>query len=74
MQIFVFRSDKDNDVFGFTGERHGRNLPAEFAPWTPLGHNEMTVGNKVSGVTGGADAVTKGIARDGFFVARAGNA
>jgi hypothetical protein len=70
MQVFIFHSEKDSDVAGFTAQRDGSNLPAEFAPWKPLGGSVMQVGDNIVGVTDNANAVLDGIKRDGFYLGR----
>jgi hypothetical protein len=37
MQVYIFRSVKVTDVFGFTEDEAGRNLPPEFSPWSRQG-------------------------------------
>jgi hypothetical protein len=69
MQVFIFRSDKDQGVYGFTAARDGANLPAEFSPWKPQGGSAMAVGTAVAGI-GPSDAILASIATDGFYVSR----
>lgn len=69
MQVFIFQSEKDKDIFGFSGELAGGNLPAEFAPWQRIGNTALQSGGGVAGI-GPADAVIASIEREGFFVAR----
>lgn len=71
MQVFVFQSEKDKDIVGFSDDPAGGNLPAEFAPWQPIGNIALQVGGGVAGI-GAADAVMASIERDGFLVARSG--
>jgi hypothetical protein len=70
MQVFVFRSQKDGNVGGFTPQRDGHNLPVEFAPWEALGGRTMDVGDHIAGVQGGASAILDGITEDGFYLVR----
>lgn len=70
MQVFIFQSGKDSDVAGFTAQRDGGNLPADFAPWKPLGGSVMQIGDSIAGVTDNAGAVLGGIRRDGFYLGR----
>ncbi|HEY0184649.1 MAG TPA: hypothetical protein VGC09_17750, partial [Rhodopila sp.] len=37
MQIYLFWSDRDSEVFSLTSDREGRNLPPGFAPWSSNG-------------------------------------
>lgn len=71
MRAYIFQSEKDADVVGFTPQRDGGNLPAEFGPWQALGGGQaIQTGEHLAGVNGGGDAVQVGIQRDGFFLAR----
>jgi hypothetical protein len=70
MQIFIFGSTADVDVVAFTKDQSGKNLPSDFAPWQPLGGSLIQSGDSLAGVSGGADAVIEGAARDSFFLAR----
>jgi hypothetical protein len=73
MQVFIFSSEKDGDIVAFTEDPDGRNLPVELAPWHALSGSAMQIrpGNRPTGVSGNMDAVTDGIARDGFYLTRA---
>lgn len=66
--VFMFRSEKDGGVLAFTDDRDGGNLPADLAPWVPLGGNALPIGDGVGDALGGVDAVLDGISRDGFFL------
>jgi hypothetical protein len=70
MQVFLFQSQKDTDVAGFTTHKDGDNLPIEFAPWKQLGSSVMQVGMSLAGVIGGSDAVLDGIRNNGYYLAR----
>jgi hypothetical protein len=70
MQVFVFRSRKDDFIVGFTTRRGGGNLPEEFAPWALLNKMAMMPNTDVAGVSVGSDAILAGIQQDGFVVAR----
>jgi hypothetical protein len=37
MNLHLFRSGKEPDMFGFTPDATGADLPAELAPWTRSG-------------------------------------
>ena len=69
MQIFVFGSEKDDDLAAFTRDRDGKNLPSEFGPWKPLGGSFIRANTDVGAVSVGADAILTGIDEDGFFLA-----
>jgi hypothetical protein len=70
MQIFLFQSEIDNDLAGFTEEEDGGNLPSDYAPWKLIGGRAVQIGSNLSGVSGGGDALLAAIQRDGFFLAR----
>ena len=38
MTLHIFCSAKEPDLYGFTGDATGANLPAEKAPWEPAGN------------------------------------
>ena len=37
MKVYVFRSGRDPEVYGFTSEVTGSNLPADLEPWQAQG-------------------------------------
>ena len=70
MKLHVFRSGREPDVFGFTPDATGMNLPAEYGPWIALkGAMEVVPTASLVGV-GASGPVFAGIERDGFYVAR----
>jgi hypothetical protein len=72
MKIHLFRSLKEPDVFGFTGDETGANLPAGFGPWTPAeagGALETRPADR-SIRYGQTGPIFVAIQRDGFYVAR----
>jgi hypothetical protein len=74
MAIFLFHSTKESDVFGFTADPIGSNLPAAFAPWRRSGGGTAAQAYAGSSLDGRAasDPVVKTIERDGFYLARSG--
>jgi hypothetical protein len=71
MQIHIFQSLKAPDVFGFTGDEAGGNLPADLGPWTRSGNViETGLGGLASGGVGSSELVFAAIEKDGFYVAR----
>jgi hypothetical protein len=68
MQIYMFTSKRFAWVFGFTVDRTGANLPAEYAPWYALGRREMSG----SGRAGGAETIEAEIGAHGYYLAQAG--
>jgi hypothetical protein len=69
MQVFTFRSTKDANLFGFTTDSSGRNLPIALGPWKPDGQ-AMPLGGDVSGLN--CQAIVDGIRTDGFYVTKGG--
>jgi hypothetical protein len=65
MQVFVFQSERDADVAGFTVQRDGGNLPSDFAPWRFKHSLDVYGDGSLAPETGGADAVLAGIRADG---------
>ena len=37
MQLYLFWSESDLEIFALTGDAVGNNLPSEFAPWSQNG-------------------------------------
>jgi hypothetical protein len=66
MKVYIFISDKESRVRGFTFDPTGRNLPAEYAPWKALNEGRMTSARSKD------DPVMVAVARDGFFLVSAG--
>jgi hypothetical protein len=74
MAISLFRSTKEPDLFGFTADPTGANLPAEFAPWQKSGVEtaaQAYAGSSLEGLAA-SDPVVKAVERDGFYLARSG--
>ena len=74
MAIFFFRSAKEPDVFGFTADPSGANLPAEFGPWQRTGTGiaaRSYAGSSLDGLAS-SDPVIKAVDRNGFYLARSG--
>jgi hypothetical protein len=70
MQVFIFRSQIDTGVVGFTTRRGGGNLPVVYAPWELIDRVAMLPGAPIVGVSGGSDAVLAGIERNGWFLSK----
>ena len=74
MQLYLFQSDSDLEMFSLTSDATGGNLPVEWAPWRWAGNRAWTLDelrNRVSGHELG-DAIIGAIEGDGFFLARRG--
>lgn len=69
MELTIFQSVKEPDVFGFTADPTGGNLPPEIAPWRRAGTGTAAQTYAGSGLS---DPVVKAVERDGFYLARSG--
>jgi hypothetical protein len=69
MQIYLFWSQRDLGVFGFTSDHAGANLPVEFMPWSKNGDGEAlyTGPNEASNP---ANVIIEAVQRHGFRLAR----
>jgi hypothetical protein len=70
MLLFTFVSDKDTDILGFTPDRTGASLPAEWGPWNPLGTGTLPASVGLAGI-GHSEPVQEAIRKDGYYVVRA---
>jgi hypothetical protein len=61
-RIYVFVSDKDLDVIGFTSEETGSNLPAAYNPW----REEVESGIFV--IETDYDPISEAVRRNGFYI------
>jgi len=71
MQVFIFQSSIDSEVFGFTKDQAGGNLPPDLGPWKPHGNAAMSTGQGVAGI-GPSDPILAAIEASGFYVGRSG--
>lgn len=74
MKLSLFRSTKEPDIFGFTTDPTGSNLPDEFGPWQKAGEgtpSQAYAGSSFDGLAS-SDPVIKAVERDGFYLARSG--
>ena len=74
MTISLFRSTKEPDVFGFTADPTGSNLPAELGPWQSAGAGTAATSYAGTSLDGLAtsDPVMRAVERDGFYLAHSG--
>jgi hypothetical protein len=70
MPIFIFWSEADKAVFGFTADTTGDNLPANLAPWSRNGTGEPIAGEGTMALAA-ANPVIQAVERDGFYIGRA---
>ena len=62
MAIYLFLSQSNENVQGFTLDITGSNLPADYAPWHAAGSGEAVP------VGGDTDPVAMIVQRDGYFL------
>ena len=63
MQLYLFSSEHDPDIFAFAADRTGAALPKDLGPWILTGNGAVPVG-----AIAGGDAVTDAVAREGYFL------
>jgi hypothetical protein len=69
--ISLFRSATEPDVFGFTNDPAGANLPSELGPWNKAGSAATAQIRAACSVEGlaSSDPVIEGVEREGFYLA-----
>ena len=75
MKLTVFRSTREPDLFGFTADPTGSNLPEALVPWRKVGEGtaaQTCAGDSLGGIAA-SDPVIKAVERDGFYLARSGS-
>ncbi len=74
MDIFLFWSEADAELFALTLDREGKNLPAEFGPWSKNGHGEALYVGADEGIAVPrvSNAILRALQRDGFYLAEIG--
>ena len=72
MQIYLFWSDPDKEVCGFTLDPEGMNLPSDLAPWSKNGDGAALYAGPPGGEMG--NAVIRTVRRDGFYLVRSDGA
>src|SRR3954447_11236727 len=74
MTITLFRSTKEPDVFGFTVDPTGSNLPAQLGPWQSAGAGTVATSYAETNLDGLAlsDPVMRAIKQNGFYLTRSG--
>jgi hypothetical protein len=68
VKLYLFWSESDKAVFGFTAEPMGGNLPPEFAPWTKNAGGEAVYTDQDEHPV--VNAVVLAVQRDGFYLGR----
>jgi hypothetical protein len=68
--INLFQSDLDPEVFGFTQDATGRNLPGKFAPWrkSSQGASLYLGAGETSAQLGSGDPVIRAVQTQGFYL------
>jgi hypothetical protein len=68
--MHIFISSQHPDVFGFTLDKTGANLPTELAPWKPSqGALEVASNMRLCSIIT-ANPVIAAVKKDGFYLAR----
>jgi hypothetical protein len=73
MMINLFQSAVDPEVFGFTQDANGENLPAKFAPWRKSsrgGSLYLGIGES-SAQLGAVDPVIRAVQTQGYYLVEA---
>ena len=70
MQLYLFWSEGDLEIFALTDDAAGNNLPSEFAPWSQNGDGAALYVGQDSMET--SNLVVRLVQRDGFYLARTG--
>ncbi len=69
MQVFVFQSDEDVEVFCFTAEADKERLPRVFSPWRHKGQQELSAFSNPA-IAGPAGHILAEIRAKGFYIGR----
>ena len=68
MQVFVFQSETDRGIYGFTIERDGGNLPARFRPWRSCGNQAVPISGTPAG--SGNGVLMQHLQAEGYYLTR----
>jgi hypothetical protein len=70
MKVYLFWSEKHLSVFGFTSDAKGRNMPAEFAPWSKNEQGEALFVSPKEELARPdfANPILRVVHRDGFYL------
>ena len=61
--VFLFLSQADRDLMGFTVDKTGSNLPPEYAPWKPAsGGVAIPLGG------GNTSSIIEAVQQDGYLL------
>jgi hypothetical protein len=74
MKFTLFRSTKEPDMFGFTSDPTGNNIPGQFGPWLKAGEGSSAqtyAGDSLEGLAL-SDPVIRAVEHEGFYLARSG--
>jgi hypothetical protein len=69
MNIYLFWSEGNIEVFAFTFDPEGSNLPTEFAPWAKNGDGDALYAGPDGSLTANdtSNTVVRVVRRDGFY-------
>jgi hypothetical protein len=69
MLVYSFQSGQDSEVYGFTLDSSGSNLPALYAPWHAHGTHDINP-NDGPRIGVSSSDILGGIQRDGYYLVR----
>jgi hypothetical protein len=72
MLLHLFTSGADPEVFAFTADPTGTNLPTELKPWQKSGSALNVRSGEAIGPAGSSAAIIDGVRTDGYYLARGG--
>jgi hypothetical protein len=72
MRFYLFQSGSDPDLFGFTADASGANLPDQLKPWQKIGGALNVYRGEAVTSVGSASVIIDAVQRDGFYLARGG--
>jgi len=72
MQLYLFQSGIEPEVFGLTADAAGLNLPSAFKPWQRYGNALNVCASKVVTSANSSDTIIRTVQREGFYLARGG--
>ncbi len=70
MELVIFQSEKDAEVFGVTADVSGTNLPDEFAPWRKVVNARTGRAKPFKARSVSSEHIAQAVERDGYYLAR----
>jgi hypothetical protein len=74
MQIYLFWSQMDAEVFGLALDHDGKSLPSDLGPWLKNGVGEAVYvcSDETAADAAASNSVIRVVQRDGFYLAKTG--